>query len=329
MTFESDNYDAVDSMKRIVGVRFRISRLLVGIACLLAAVSLVIAAALLTLYDAVRSENVTPEPFDAFTENRDCSVTIQFLAGPFASSYDDKQSFYWGYGQMMEPYIICFTDGLPENCSALLEFTSGPDLTAPPEPAVLQGYSVSIENTDIYDYAMEFYQAMWGLDGMNRNEFKETVATCYLDYGKRNWIQRLPWYGTVLAFLLPLVCLTTGIRQFRGLWIQKKRENARMARLSAVEKQMAAGQLENSTEFEPGSRIYLTRDFVITGNYQFDIIPYDRITSLAETGGYLIAVTADGMAHIILSSGRRKLSQISWLEHLKRVLEDKILYTQT
>lgn len=329
MTFEAENYDAVDFMKRTVGLPFRFGRLLVGIACLLAAVSLMISAVLLTLYDAVRSVNVIFEPFNAFTENRDCSVTIQYLAGPFASSHDDKQNFYWGYGLMMEPYIICFTDELPEACSALVEFTSGLDMTVPPEPVIIQGRSFSIENTDLYDYAMEFYQTMWGLDEMDRNEFKETVASCYLDYGRRNWIQRLPWYGAVLAFLLPLVCFTTGIRQCRGFWMQKKRENARMARLSAVEKQMAAAQLENSSEFEPGSRIYLTRDFVITGNYQFDIIPYDQITSLAETGGYLIAVTADGMAHIILSSGRRKLSQISWLGHFKRVLEDKILYTQT
>ena len=101
-----------------------------------------------------------------------------------------------------------------------------------------------------------------------------------------------------------------------------------MSVLSEEEMQTAVRQLAGASEFEPRSRIYVTADYVITGNYQFDIIPYARITSIEETGGFLIAVTGDGAAHILLSSGHKKPDRISWLNRLKKVLEEKIIYAK-
>lgn len=310
-------------------LRFRIGHLLTGIACLSVAVALIIGSVLLNWYDGIHSQRVSPEPFDAFRESRDCSVQIQLLAGPFASSHDDKQNFYWGYGMMMEPVIICFTGELPGPCAALLEYTGGLEVTEAPDPVLLRGRSAVIENTDLYDYAMEFYQTMWGLAPMDRNEFKETVAVCYLDTQERSWIQKLPGPGAVLVFLLPAVFFVLGIWQCKSFQLEKKRERQRIACLRDGEMAAAVRQLETATEFEPRSRVYLTTDFVITGNCQFDIIPYDQIVSLEETGGFLIAVTKDGMAHFILSAGHKRLSQLSWLTHFKRALEDKIRYAQT
>ncbi|MCI6454535.1 MULTISPECIES: hypothetical protein [Hungatella] len=323
-----DQLEMQEGMRRIGRLRFRIGRLLTGIACLSAAAAFIIAFSLLAWYDGIHTRNTAPEPFNAFQESRDCSVDIQLLAGPFASTQDDKQTFYWGYGLMMEPVMVLFTGELPEECRALVEYTHNPGITEIPEPVTIRGRSVSIENTDIYDYALEFYQTMWGLAPMERNEFKQTVASYYLDSAKQTWLKKLPWYGTLLVFFLPVVFFVTGFSECRRFAVQKKREQKRLSVLSEEEMQTAVRQLAGASEFEPRSRIYVTADYVITGNYQFDIIPYARITSIEETGGFLIAVTGDGAAHILLSSGHKKPDRISWLNRLKKVLEEKIIYAK-
>lgn len=320
-----NQFEMQEGMRRMGRLRFRIGHLLAGIVCLSAAVSFIIAFSLLAWYDGIHAGNTAPEPFDAFKESMDCSVRIQLLAGPFASTQDDKQSFYWGYGMMMEPVILLFTGELPETCRALVEYTHNPGVAESPKPVTIRGRSVAIENTDLYDYAQEFYCSMWGLDPMERNEFKQTVAACYLDSAERTWLKKLPWYGSLLVFILPAAFFMTGFSECRRFIIQKKLERKRLSALSEEEMQSAVQQLAVALEFEPGSRIYLTADYVITGNYQFDIIPYERITSIEETGGYLIAVTDVSMAHIILSSGRKKLNRISWLNRLKNVLEEKAI----
>ena len=161
-----DQLEMQEGMRRIGRLRFRIGRLLTGIACLSAAAAFIIAFSLLAWYDGIHTRNTAPEPFNAFQESRDCSVDIQLLAGPFASTQDDKQTFYWGYGLMMEPVMVLFTGELPEECRALVEYTHNPGITEIPEPVTIRGLSVSIEYTDIYDYALEFYQTMWGLAPM-------------------------------------------------------------------------------------------------------------------------------------------------------------------
>lgn len=326
MTYECESPEGMRRMERL---GFRIGRLVAGIAILAAGIGFAIGFALLVWYNGVYSGMTVPAAFNPFAESRDCAATIQLLAGPFASSQDEKQNFYWGYDLLMEPYIILFTGELGEECQALLDYTYSMEADEVPEPVTLRGRSVAIENTDIYDYALEFYTSMWGTGPADRNDFKQVLGTCYLDTTELTSLQRLPWHGRVLVFLIPAALCFKGIQEVRKFVLQKKRERARLARLSEWELGQAVRQLGSTSEFEPGSAVYVTADFVITGNCQFDIVPFGRIVSLEETGSYLIAVTADGSAHILLSAGRRRPSDLPWALRLKGILEEKIRYIQT
>ncbi|MBC5708964.1 hypothetical protein H8S75_13480 [Hungatella sp. L12] len=319
-----DQFKEKEGIRRFLLLRFRIGRLLTGIACIAAGAGMIIAFLLLARYDKIHTANTTPEPFDAFKKSKDCSVQIQMLAGPFASTQNDELNFYWGYGIMMEPVILLFRGELPESCQALLEYTQNFDTAASPEPVTLRGHSAAIEIAYLYDYALESYQAMWGLDSIELYEFKETVATCYLDTAELTWVKKLPWYATFLVYILPAVLLVMGVSTCWRYLIQKKWEYRKMSLLSEKEIQAAVQQLAGASEFKPRSRIYLTADFVITGNYQFDIIPYKRIAYFKETGGFFMAVTADDKTHIILSSGHKKLDRVPWLIPLEHVLEELI-----
>lgn len=325
MTYECESREG---MKRMERLQCGVGRLVAGTAILAAGIAFAVGFALLVWYYGVHSRMTLPAAFDPFAESRDCSVTIQLLAGPFASSQDEKENFYWGYGVMMEPYIILFADGLPADCQALLDYTYSMGEEAPPDPVSLRGRSVTIENTDIYDYALEFYTNMWGSGPADRNGFQETLGTCYLDTKELGSLQKLPWAVRVLVFLIPFGLCLCGVRVLREFALQKKRERARLSSLSEAEMSRAVCQLGNAEEFEPRSGVYVTTDFVITGNCQFDIIPLSRILSVEETGSFLIAVTADGAAHILLSAGRRKPSELSWAVRLKRTLEEIIRYRQ-
>lgn len=321
MTYEEEVPEGVKRMERL---RFHIGHLLAGIALVSVGIAIVISAVLLFRYEEMHSRVTVPAAFNPFEESGGCSVQIQFLAGPFASSQDEKQNFYWGYGPMMEPYVILFTGGLSEGCQKLLDYTYSQESDAVPEPVTIKGRAVTIDNTDIYDYALEFYHNMWQSEELDRNSFKETLGTCYLDATERHGLKKLPWYGIILVFVCPMVFLIAGLVELKRYRMQLKREEARLSSLSEGEKLRALRQLETASELEPGSKIYLTQDYLITGNYQFDMIPYETIGALEETGNYLIAVTVDGIAHIILSSRRKRLNQDPLAVRIKGILKEII-----
>lgn len=106
-------------------------------------------------------------------------------------------------------------------CRALVDYTHNPGIAEIPKPVTLRGRSVAIENMDIYYYAQEFYRSMWGMAPMERNEFKETVASCYLDSAERTWLKKLPWYGSLLVIILPTAFFMTGFSECRRFMIQK------------------------------------------------------------------------------------------------------------
>ena len=157
MTTEDKYRDQTDAiLKRL---RFHPAHLIGGIALLIVGITLAFSFAMLVWYADMNYARREPEAFDAFSDSRDCAVKLQFLVGPFASTQDDKQSFYWGYSRSMEPYMIMFQGDLPEACENLIQFTLGTELGNPPEPVTVRGSSVEIENTDLYDFALEYHSA--------------------------------------------------------------------------------------------------------------------------------------------------------------------------
>ena len=58
-------------------------------------------------------------------------------------------------------------------------------------------------------------------------------------------------------------------------------------------------ELQCTDEAVKGSRVYLTEHFIVTSFYRFDVIPYTCIDRMETSGGFVIAVTKDGYAHIV------------------------------
>ena len=304
-------------------LHFHPAHLIAGIVLLITGISMAISFTMLVYYEETAWRLRIPETFDAFAGSRDCKMEIQFLMGPFASSENDRQHYYWGFSSDMYPAIIMIPGELPEEYQKLLDFSYGDsDEIAP--PIVVRGRSLPIENVDLADYANDFYTAMWNLDEMDRNEFYETVATHYLDATELHGLEKLPPYQKSLALLLPAAGILGGIYECRRFWKQVKLEKARLRMLTSDEIALVKQQLENAEEFAPGSRVYVTPDFVVTGSCQFSIVPLNFIASCEEVEHYLVATTCDGIAHILMAGRRGKKEQPSCFYLLKNRINSEI-----
>lgn len=320
MTTEDKHRDQTDViLKRL---RFHPAHLIGGIVFLTAGISLAFSFAMLVWYADFAASRQTPAEFDAFEDSRDCAVQLQFLLGPFASSQDDTRNFYWGYSPAMSPYMIMFEGDLSDECKGLLDFSLGDQNMVPPNPVTVRGRSVEIDNTDLYDFALEYHTALWPGEELDRNGFKETVGTHYLDTVVHHGLGRFPWYGASLIILLPAILIMAGIVECVRFGRQCGREEKRLSVLGTEELAAARKQLEGASEYAPPSKVYVTADFLITGNYQFDVIPFGRIENCERVGRFLIVTTEDGMAHIVMAD-RKSRGLPTSLDFLKNTIDLK------
>ncbi len=304
-------------------LHFHPAHLIAGIVLLITGISMAISFTMLVYYEEAAWRLRTPETFDAFENSRDCTIRIQYLMGPFASSENDKQHYYWGFNSDMYPAIIMIPGELPEEYQKLLDFSYGDSDEITP-PIDVRGRSLPIENVDLADYANDFFTAMWSLDEMDRNEFYETVATHYIDATELHGLEKLPPYQKSLALLLPAAAILAGVLECLRFRKQVKLESTRLKQLTPDEVALVKQQLENAEEFAPKSRVYVTPDFVVTGNCQFSIVPLDFIASCEEVEHYLVATTYDGIAHILMAGKRGKKEQASIFYLLKNRINSEI-----
>lgn len=119
-----------------------------------------------------------------------------------------------------------------------------------------------------------------------------------------------------VVYYLPRVLLAAGLMVFFFFIRRLLDMKSRLALLT--EEQLAQADRELN-ETEPAAQkalVYLTPHFLISGDYQFEVIPYVDMERIYYAGDLLVVATADGAAHVVASGSGKK----SWVKQLEQEL---------
>lgn len=123
-----------------------------------------------------------------------------------------------------------------------------------------------------------------------------------------------------VVFYLPRVVLAAG---FMALFFFIRRVAERRARLEGLDAErleLADRELEQAEAFAEGAKVYVTPHFLISGDYQFDIVPWADIERTYYAGDLLAVSTTGQKAHVVASHADRK----PWVKDLEREIERRM-----
>lgn len=123
-----------------------------------------------------------------------------------------------------------------------------------------------------------------------------------------------------VVFYLPRVVLAAG---FMALFFFIRRMAERRARLEGLDAerlQLADQELAEAEAFAEGAKVYLTPHFLISGDYQFDIVPWADMERTYHAGDLLAVSTAGQKTHVVASHADRK----PWVKDLEQEIEKRI-----
>lgn len=127
--------------------------------------------------------------------------------------------------------------------------------------------------------------------------------------------------GDSLAFYLPRVLVAAG---FMVLFFYIRRVADRIARFRDLgEEGLLKAQEEldkGGRAFGPQKRVWLTEHFLISGDYQLEIVPLGQIQKAYRIGDLLAVLTKDQRAHVIVSGTPKK----DWTQAFEKELEQRI-----
>lgn len=113
--------------------------------------------------------------------------------------------------------------------------------------------------------------------------------------------------GDSLAFYLPRILVAAG---FMALFFYIRRVSDRMARFRDLGDDrliQAQRELESGGKaYGPQKRVWLTKHFLISGDYQLEVVPFDQIQKVYRIGELLAVLTKDQRAHVIVSKVPKK-----------------------
>lgn len=119
---------------------------------------------------------------------------------------------------------------------------------------------------------------------------------------------------------LPRVLLAAGLMAF-FFFIRRLLDMKNRLKLLTEEQLAQADQELNETEpVAKGALVYVTPHFLISGDYQFEVIPYVDMERIYYAGDLLVVSTAGGAAHVVASGSGKK----SWVEHLEQELNARV-----
>lgn len=264
-----------------------------------------------------REERNLAVPFDPSGPGGYSYVRLQYLTDSFAEHVKSEENYFFGFDFMFRPYIISMKGHVPDNLTALIDYTYGDGLSEPPPAVDVYGYGRPIVS-EMLGYAREYYSQLWEETQLpiTMEDLTQIVGNHYLDTVPRTYLEQYPW--SVLFYVVPALILILGgirlFRYFRGMKAQSAGLSGRPDGLRAADL-----ELQCTDEAVKGSRVYLTEHFIVTSFYRFDVIPYTCIDRLETSGGFVIAVTKDGYAHIV--SGGRHGGQILGMIQKKQAPE--------
>ncbi|MDO5415749.1 MAG: hypothetical protein Q4F29_00995 [Lachnospiraceae bacterium] len=285
--------------KKMLRLRYLEKRLYAGIACLVLGISSLSAGFLLCHIAKQNYEKELKNPgmFDSFSDNGYCSAHLQYLTEYFAEHVKEGYRFYFGFDLASQPYVICMAGEVPEDLQSLIDYTYGTDEMKLPEPVEIAGFCEPLD-TEIMGFARDSYSQLWKGSQLpiSANQLSEWIGSYYLDIRPRGFWEQNPW--AVQLFFIPGLVLTAGVFFLIRYGMKIRDQKKRTADLDEL-LPLADQELVEQEEFIKGVPVYLTEHYLITASYYFDLIPYDRITRVLESGGYLLAVTPDERAHIV------------------------------
>lgn len=294
--------------KKMIGLAYGNRKLMAGILLLILGLSSALAGLMLDqeARRGYREEQNLAVPFDSSEPGGYSYVRLQYLTDSFAEHVKSEENYYYGFDFMFRPYIISMKGHMPENLMALMDYTYGDGLSEPPPAVDVCGYGRPIV-PEMLGYAREYYSQLWEETQLpiTMEDLTQIVGNYYLDTVPRTYLEQYPW--SVLFYVIPALILVLGgnrlFRYFRGLKAQRAGLFGRPEELRAADL-----ELQHTDEAVKGSRVYLTEHFIVTSFYRFDVIPYTFVDRMEASGGFVIAVTRDGYAHIV--SGGRHGGQI-------------------
>lgn len=131
--------------------------------------------------------------------------------------------------------------------------------------------------------------------------------------------------GDSLAFYLPRILVAAG---FMALFFYIRRVADRMARFRDLgEERLSLAQRElegGGKAFGPQKRVWLTEHFLISGDYQLEVIPLEQIQKAYRIGDLLAVLTKDQRAHVIVSGTPKK----DWSQAFEKELEQRVRQAQ-
>ncbi|MBS6954849.1 MAG: hypothetical protein KH230_16640 [Enterocloster asparagiformis] len=122
------------------------------------------------------------------------------------------------------------------------------------------------------------------------------------------------------AYYLPRLVLAAGLM---ALFFFIRRVAERRARLEGLDEERlrrADEELAEAEAFAPGTAVYLTEHFLITGDYQFDVVPWEEIERTYYAGDLLAVATTGQKAHVIAAHAEQK----AWVKELEAEIENRI-----
>lgn len=124
---------------------------------------------------------------------------------------------------------------------------------------------------------------------------------------------------------LPRILLGAGLMVFFFFIRRLLDMKNRLKLLTEEQLAQADRELFEAQPVAKGALVYLTPHFLVSGDYQFEVIPYEDMERVYYAGDLLVVSTDGGAAHVIASGSGKK----NWVEQLEQELKDRAAQSQS
>ena len=125
------------------------------------------------------------------------------------------------------------------------------------------------------------------------------------------------------TYYLPRLVLAAGLMALFFFIRRVAERRARLEGLDGERLRRADEELAGTEPFAPGTAVYLTEHFLITGDYQFDVVPWEDIERTYYAGDLLAVATTGQKAHVIAAHAEQK----AWVKELEAEIKSRIART--
>ncbi|MDF2539383.1 MAG: hypothetical protein K0S76_2404 [Herbinix sp.] len=261
--------------------------------------------------------------FDPSSETKRFSkITLIALSDEFATSYDEKMYYCFGFDVEFRPYIIAIQSEDKEKYRELINYLYS-NTEEFPKALTFDGMPEKLEE-ELIDLAIEGYNVLWASETVNKASYAEYFGTYYLDTTKDTTAQD----GLMEICLLLLVMV--GIAYLLILVNTNKYTQKRKITLARCSDELlkSVDQEINhpSTDHFADQQLYITENFIVSNRVGFDVIALNEIAHIygmlySKNGKdykmSAVAETKDGYKHeVVLTAFREGDTRFDQIMHV-------------